>query len=79
MEKTFGIEELATLDSTWVFVRDEIVTIEEARRPEGADFVLIREDGSNAVESHFAYPEGQALLLISPDLSRVNLGSWTES
>lgn len=70
VEKTYGIDQIAELDSTWTFVRDEIITIQEAVRPAGADFVLVREDGSNAIES-LAYPEGKALLLISPDLTRV--------
>lgn len=70
IEKVFGIDELNDLDSTWIFVRDKIEVIKEATRPPGADFVLTREDGSNAMED-LAYQEGEAILVISPDITRV--------
>lgn len=70
VEKVFGIDELNDLDSTWVFVRDEIEVIKEATRPPGADFVLTREDGSNAMED-LAYQGGEAILVISTDITRV--------
>lgn len=70
-EKVFGIDDLTEVDSTWTFVRDEIEVIEEAQRPEGADFVLLRQDGSNAVED-LAYEGAQSILVISPDLSATN-------
>lgn len=70
VERTFSVDELSQIDSTWVFVRDEIKVIEEAIRPPGADFVLVREDGSNAVES-LTYQEGQAIILISHNLNVV--------
>lgn len=70
VEKVFGIDELNDLDSTWIFVRDEIEVIKEAARPPGADFVLTREDGSNAMED-LAYQESEAILVISPDITAV--------
>lgn len=70
VEKVFGIDELNDLDSTWIFVRDEIEVIKEATRPLGADFVLTREDGSNAMED-LAYQESEAILVISPDITAV--------
>lgn len=69
-ERTFSMEELSEVDSTWTYVRDEVEVIEEAARPAGADFVLVREDGSNAVES-LTYKEGQAIIVISHDLNMV--------
>lgn len=69
-ERTFSMEELSEVDSTWTYVRDEVEVIEEAVRPAGADFVLVREDGSNAVES-LTYKEGQAIIVISHDLNTV--------
>lgn len=71
-EKVFDIDELGSLDSTWTFVRDEIEVIKEAERPEGADFILLRQDGSNAVED-LAYKGTQAILIISPNLKGVDL------
>lgn len=71
VERTFSIDELVEVDSTWTFVRDEVEVIKEAQRPLGADFVLVREDGSNAVES-LSYKDGQAILIISPDLTEVS-------
>lgn len=70
VEKVFGIDELNDLDSTWIFVRDKIEVIKEATRPSGADFVLTREDGSNAMED-LAYQESEAILVISPDITAV--------
>lgn len=70
VEKVFGIDELNDLDSTWIFVRDEIEVIKEATRPLGADFELTREDGSNAMED-LAYQESEAILVISPDITAV--------
>lgn len=70
VEKVFGIDELNDLDSTWIFVRDKIEVIKEAARPPGADFVLTREDGSNAMED-LAYQESEAILVISPDITAV--------
>lgn len=70
VEKVLGIDELNDLDSTWIFVRDKIEVIKEATRPPGADFVLTREDGSNAMED-LAYQESEAILVISPDITAV--------
>lgn len=70
IEKVFSIEELGNLDSTWVFVRDEIKVIIEATRPLGADFVLIREDGSNAIED-LAYQGREAILVIASDIMEI--------
>lgn len=70
VEKVFGIDELNDLDSTWIFVRDKIEVIKEATRPPGADFVLTREDGSNAMED-LAYQESEAILVITPDITVV--------
>lgn len=71
VERTFHIDELVEVDSTWIYVRDEIEVIDEAVRPPGADFVLVGEDGSNAVES-LSYQEGQAIIVISHDLNKVD-------
>lgn len=70
VEKTFTLEELEGVDESWIYVRDETKVIKEAEQPEGSDFVLLREDGSNAMES-LAYDKGHALLLISPDFTKV--------
>lgn len=69
-EQTFGMDELETLDDSWTYVRDETKVIKEAEQPKGADLVLLRENGTNAMET-LAYDQGHALLLISPDLTKV--------
>lgn len=70
-EKTFGIEELNDIDDSWTYVRDETRIIKEAQQPAGSDFVLLREDGSNAMEQ-IAYEKGRALLLITPDFNKIS-------
>lgn len=71
LERTFSMDELAEVDSTWTYVHDEIVVIEEAVRPPGADFVLVREDGSNAVED-LTHKDGKAIIIISQNLNDVD-------
>lgn len=70
-EKTFSLEELSNIDDSWTYVRDETRVIKEAQQPAGSDFVLLREDGSNAMEQ-IAYEKGRALLLITPDFNKIS-------
>lgn len=69
-ERTFSMSELEEIDDTWTFVRDETKVIKEPVLPAGSDFVLLREDGSNAMEQ-IADDKGQALLLITPDFDKI--------
>ena len=70
-EQIFTLDQLQEVDSTWVFVRDETIEITKAEQPLGSDFVLVRDDGTNAVES-IAYEGQNTLLLISPNIREVS-------
>ena len=68
-ERAYGIEELGEVEEGGNFVRDETITIREAKQPEGLDFILLDDQGNNVVP-HFIEKGDDLLLLFSRDLSR---------
>lgn len=70
-EETFGIDEIESLDDSWTFVRDDVEEVRAPIPPAGASFILLRNDGTNVVES-LAYEGQMALLLIAPEVTKVS-------
>lgn len=69
-EKAFTLDELADVDSTWTFVRDETVELTPPADPRGADFVLLDREGRPVTEE-YTRQGSNAFLFFNTDLSRL--------
>lgn len=72
-ERTFTLEELETLDSSWSYVRDASIVLQEPEDPAGVDLVLLDKDGT-PVTPELATPDGRALLYLTTDLRALSEG-----
>lgn len=72
-EKVFSIDELAELDDSWSYVRDETVEITAPVSAPGADFVLIDKEGIPETQM-LSGSDKKALLFIVRDISSASIG-----
>ena len=71
-ERALTTEELATVDSTWTYVRYEELAAKPAHERESeADLILLDSQGEE-VGHQFAAPDAQALLYITHDIDRMS-------
>ncbi len=70
-ERIFDLDEVAELDSTWLFVRDSITTVRPPQESPVADFLLLDRDGT-PVTDMLTTPPARALLYITTDLLRLS-------
>ncbi len=71
-ERTLTTDELATIDSTWTYVRYEELAAKPAHERESvADLILLDAQGAE-VGHHLAAPDAQALLYITYDIDRMS-------
>ncbi len=63
VERTFNLEELAEVDSTWTFLRDETIELKAGRTIGGADFMLLDEKGKDISETLRAKGENRIIVL----------------
>lgn len=71
-ERTLTTDELATIDSTWTYVRYEELAAKPAHERESeADLILLDAQGKE-VGHHLAAPDAQALLYITYDIDRMS-------
>ena len=68
-ERVFTMDELAEVDSTWTYVRDETVELTAPVDPAGADFVLLDREGTPVTERFFG-EEANAVLFFNTNLYR---------
>lgn len=71
-ERTLTTDELATIDSTWTYVRYEELAAKPAHERESeADLILLDAQGKE-VGHHLAAPDAQALLYITYDIDQMS-------
>ena len=71
-ERTLTTDELATIDSTWTYVRYEELAAKPAHARESeADLILLDAQGKE-VGHHLAAPDAQALLYITYDIDQMS-------
>lgn len=71
-ERTLTSDELATIDSTWTYVRYEELAAKPAHERESeADLILLDAQGKE-VGHHLAAPDAQALLYITYDIDQMS-------
>lgn len=69
-ERTFTMDELTQVDSTWIYVRDETVELVPPKDPEGVDLVFLNREGT-PVTPELARKGANAILFVNTDLLRL--------
>lgn len=71
VEKSFSMDELGDVDSTWTFVRDETVELTPPVMAPGADFILTYESGASPMPELIDTTSGYHLLYFLADLEQM--------